>query len=135
MLDAIPMRTRAWRLVSAGVVIALAVGVSGGLVERGRFGAGEAETLARVEAELRGRIDADAAMLAGVAAQTASGHDVIRAALIDPQEKGLFALVANALPAERAGRVGVTVYNAAGRPGRDAFPIFHRRSSTACPRS
>src|ERR1043166_3702624 len=92
------MRTRAWRLVSAGIVVAFAVGLSGRLVERIRLGADAAETLA------------------GVAAETASGRDVIRAALLDPQEKGLFARVAAALPPERAGRVGVTVYDAAGRP-------------------
>ena len=116
MLDAIPMRTRAGRLVGAGIVAALAVGLSGRLVERIRFGGSDAETLSRVEADLRARFDADAAMLAAVTAQTAGGRDVIRAALLDPQEKGLFALVSNALPAERAGRVGVTVYDAAGRP-------------------
>src|ERR1043166_5940618 len=114
------MRTRAWRLVSAGIVVAFAVGLSGRLVERIRLGADDAETLARVEAELRGRFDADASTLAGVAAQTASGRDVIRAALLDPQEKGLFARVAAALPPERAGRVGVTVYDAAGRPAAGA---------------
>ncbi len=110
------MRTGAWRLVSAGIVVALAVGVSGRFVERGRFGADDAATMARVEAELRARFDADTAMLAGVAAQTAARGDVIRAALVDPSERGLFALVAAALPAERAGRVGVTVYDVAGRP-------------------
>jgi signal transduction histidine kinase len=116
MLDAIPMRTRAWPLVGAGIVVALAVGVSGRIVERVRFGAADADTLARVEAELRERFDADAAMLAGVAARVAANRDIIRAALLDPGEKGLFALVAEALPPERAGRVGVTVYDAAGHP-------------------
>ncbi|HXD72904.1 MAG TPA: hypothetical protein VN628_04180, partial [Vicinamibacterales bacterium] len=110
------MRTRAWRLVGAGIVIALAIGVSGRLVGRLRYGADDAEMMARVSAELRGRFDADASVLAAVAAQAAAGRDEIRAALVDPQEKRLFARVAAALPAERAGRVGVTVYDAAARP-------------------
>jgi len=110
------MRTRAWRLVAAGIVVALAVGASGRLVERARFGASDAETLARVEAELRGRFDADAATLADIAARTAVARDVIRAALLDPAERRLFELAASVLPAERAGRVGVTIYDAAGRP-------------------
>src|SRR4051812_32625049 len=116
MLVAIPMRTRAWRLVAAGIVVALAVGASGRVVERARFGASDAETLARVEAELRGRFDADAVALAAIAARAAAARDVIRVALLDPAERRLFEVAAGALPAERAGRVGVTVYDAAGRP-------------------
>jgi signal transduction histidine kinase len=102
--------------VSGGIVLALAVGLSGRLAERLRFGAADTDTLVRVEAELRARFDADAAVLAGVASRTAAGRDVIRAALLDPTDKGLFALVANTLPAEQAGRVGVTVYDASSRP-------------------
>jgi len=124
MLEAKPMRTRAWRLVSAGLVLALATGVSGGLVERLRFGAADADTLVRVEAELRARFDADAAMLAGVAKRIADGRDGIPAAVVAPGDKGLFDLVTSALPVERSGRVGVTVYDTAGRPiawaGRDS---------------
>ena len=110
------MRTRAWRFISGGILVALAVGLSGGMVERARFGAADAEALVRVEAELRGRFSTDAASLASVSATTAAGRDVIRAALLDPTDKGLFDLVARALPAEQAGRVGVTVYDAASRP-------------------
>jgi len=102
--------------VSAGIVVALAVGVSGGLVERLRFGSADADTLVRVEAELRARFDGNAAMLARVASQVADGREVIRAGLVDPGDKGLFDLVARALPPEHAGRVGVTVYDAAARP-------------------
>jgi len=116
MLDAKPMRTRAWHLVSAGLVLALATGVSGRLVERLRFGAADADTLVRVEAELRARFDADAALLAGVAARITAGRDGITAAVLDPGDKGLFDLVTSALPAEQSGRVGVTVYDNAGRP-------------------
>jgi len=110
------MRTRAWRLVGAGIVVALAIGVSGPFVERLRFGATDADTLVRVEAELRARFDADASLLAGVALGVAEGRDAIRAALLDPGDKRLFDLVARALPAEQAGRVGVTVYDGASRP-------------------
>ena len=110
------MRTRAWRLVGGGIVAALAVSLSGGIVERARFGAADSETLVRVEADLRARFAADASLLAGISATTAAGQDVIRAALLDPTDKGLFDLVASALPPEQAGRVGVTVYDAASRP-------------------
>ena len=110
------MRTRAWRLVGAGILLALAVGVSGRLVERFRLGATDADTLVRVEAALRGRFEADAARLAAVASRVAAERDVVRAAALDPAEKRLFDLVARALPPEQAGRVGVTVYDAASRP-------------------
>ncbi|HUK32645.1 MAG TPA: hypothetical protein VLV86_01975, partial [Vicinamibacterales bacterium] len=79
MLDVKAMRTHAWRFVSGGIVVALVVGLSGGLVERVRFGATDDDTLARVEAELRARFDADSALLTGVA-RLAGGHDAIRAA-------------------------------------------------------
>ncbi len=110
------MRTRAWRLVGAVVVAALAVGVSGRVVERVRLGATDADTLARVEAELRARFDVDATLLAAVASTAAAGHDAIAAGLIDPSDKRLFDLVAAALPPEQAGRVGITVYDGASRP-------------------
>src|SRR5665213_3190716 len=99
------MRTRAWRVVGGGIVVALAIGVSGGIVERARLGAADTETLVRVEADLRARFATDAALLARVAATTAAGRDVIRAALLDPTDKGLFDLVERALPPEQAGRV------------------------------
>ena len=112
------MRTRAWRFVGVGVVVALAVGLSGGLVERARFGSTENDTYARVEAELRARFDADATLLATVARQASDGQgqDALRAALRDPNDKRLFESVNGALPAEQAGRVGVTIYDAASRP-------------------
>ncbi len=110
------MRTRAWRLVTAGLLLALAVGLSGPFVERLRFGATDEDTLVRVRDELRARFDTDIAMLAGVAARASARRDVIRTALLDPADKGLFALVADALPAAQAGRVGVTVYDGTARP-------------------
>ena len=109
------MRTRAWRFVVGGIIVALAVGLSGGLVERVTFGATDDDTLVRVEAELRARFDADSAVLAGVTA-LAAGKEAIRAALLDPNDKRLFEQVGAALPQGQAGRVGVTVYDAAGRP-------------------
>jgi signal transduction histidine kinase/uncharacterized membrane-anchored protein YhcB (DUF1043 family) len=116
MLDAEAMRTRAWRFVVIGIVVALAVGLSGGLVERVRYGASDNDTLLRVEAELRARFDADSTLLAGIAGVTAARKDAVQAALVDPIDKRLFEAVAAALPADQAGRVGVTVYDAAGRP-------------------
>ena len=59
-----------------------------GLVERARFGATDTETLARVEAELRARFDADAAMLAGIANPTAAARRHSRRASLDPTDNG-----------------------------------------------
>src|SRR5215467_11970377 len=109
------MRTRAWRFVSGGIIVALAVGLSGRVVERIKFGATDDDTIVRVEAELRARFDADSALLTGVATRAAA-KDAIRAALVDPSDKRLFVDVAAAVPEQQAGRVGVTVYDPAGRP-------------------
>jgi signal transduction histidine kinase len=109
------MQTRAWRFVGGGIIVALAVGLSGGLVERLKFGATDDDTLMRVEAELRARFDADTTLLTGIAARVAS-KDAIRAALLDPSDKQLFDEVAAAVPEGQAGRVGVTVYDTGGRP-------------------
>src|SRR5579871_366994 len=116
MLDATRMRTRTWRFVAGGIVLALAVGFSGRVVERLRFGATANDTLLRVEAELRAKFDADASSLAGIARQTAEHQDALRAALLDATDKRLFEVVENSLPAGEVGRVGVTVYDPASRP-------------------
>ena len=116
MLDGKQMRTRAWRFVVVGILVALVIRLSGGLVERIRFGASDNETLLRVEAELRARFDADAELLTSVATRTSSRQDALRAALLDPNDKRLFAAVAEALPADQAGRVGVTVYDRLAAP-------------------
>ncbi len=110
------MRGRAWRFVAGGIVVALGVGLSGGLVERMRFGATDTDTLQRVEAELRARFDNDAGLLTSIGTRTSARTDAIRAALVDPTDKQLFEAVSDALPAEQAGRIGVTVYDIAGRP-------------------
>jgi len=110
------MQTRAWRFVVIGIVAALAVGVSGGLVERVRFGATDNDTLLRVEAELRARFDADSALLTSIGTLTAANKDAIQAALLDPIDNRLFEAVAGALPADQAGRVGATVYDDKGQP-------------------
>src|SRR5215475_2779989 len=95
------MRTRAWRFVSGGIIVALAVGLSGGLVERIKFGATDDDTLVRVEAELRARFDADSTLLTTVATR-AAGKDAIRAALLDPSDKRLFEEVSAAVPPDQA---------------------------------
>ncbi len=110
------MRTRTWRFVGGGIVLALAVGLSGGVVERLRFGATANDTLLRVEAELRAKIDADSSSLAEIAKFTADHQDALRAALLDATDTRLFNVVEGALPPGQAGRVGVTVYDPASRP-------------------
>jgi signal transduction histidine kinase len=109
------MRTRPWRFVVGGIIVALAVGLSGGLVERIKFGATDDDTLVRVEAELRAQFDADSTLLTGVTS-LAAGKEAIRAALLDPTDKRLFEQVSAALPEGQAGVVGVTVYDGAGQP-------------------
>src|SRR5256885_1516504 len=49
-----------WRLVRAGLVAALVVGLSGWAYERAHFGASDSDALARIEAELRQRFAASA---------------------------------------------------------------------------
>jgi signal transduction histidine kinase len=110
------MRSRAWRFVVGGIVVAVVVGLSGGVVERIRFGATDNDTLLRVEAELRAQFDTDSTLLSTVASQTLSRQEAVRAALLDPSDKRLFEAVAEALPADQAGRVGVTVYDGTSRP-------------------
>jgi signal transduction histidine kinase len=116
MLDGKQMRTRAWRFVVVGILVALGIRLSGGLVERIRYGATDNDTLLRVEAELRTRFDTDAELLTSIATRTSSRQDALRAALLDSSDKRLFAAVADALPADQTGRVGVTVYDRAFLP-------------------
>src|SRR2546425_9913558 len=106
-----------WRLVRAGLVAALVVGLGGWAYERAHFGASDSDALARIEAELRQRFAASADSLgrigAGVAAQRAAIADAPR----DPAAaRRLFDAVDAALPDEDVGLTGLSVYDAAGMP-------------------
>ena len=91
-----------WRLVRAGLVAALVVGVSGWALERARFGATDQSALSRVEAELRQRLDASADTLGTIASQVASHRDIIRGASGPSRDvaaaRRLFDVVDTALP-------------------------------------
>ena len=101
----------------AGVAAAIVAGAAGYALERARFGASDQAALARVEAELRGRFDASAAMLGSIAGRVAADSVVGTAAMRDQAGvRHLFDLAAATLPADDAGRTGVTIYDAAGSP-------------------
>jgi len=101
----------------AGVMVALAVGVIGWGVERARFGRSDEDALARVERELRDRVDATAATLGASAGRVASASATIESAARDPgAQRVLFDAVSGALPPESAANPGITVYNADGVP-------------------
>ena len=109
-----------WRLVRAGLGVALVVGATGWALERARFGATDESAVSRVEGELRQRLDASADTLGTIASQVASHRDVIRDASGTSRDvaaiRRLFDVVDAALPEEEAGRAGITVYDAAGAP-------------------
>jgi signal transduction histidine kinase len=105
------------RIARAGLIAALAAAVAGRALERRRFGASDEEAVARVEQELRQRLDASADTLASIAARVAAAGDAIRAAPHDnTAARRLFDAVDAALPEEQAGRTGITVYDAANMP-------------------
>ena len=105
------------RIVRAGVAAAIVAGVAGFALERARFGASDAAALARVEAELRGRFDASAAMLGSIATRVASDSTVDTTAMRDQAGvRRLFDLAGATLRVDDAGRTGLTIYDPAGSP-------------------
>jgi hypothetical protein len=70
-------------IVRTGLVAAMAVAVAGWTLERVRFGASDAEAIARVEAETQQRFNVSAERLETLTARTASQRDLIRAASRD----------------------------------------------------
>jgi len=105
------------RLVSAGLVAALAVALGGWVLERARFGASDDAAVAHVEAEIQQRFDASADTLGMLAAQAATRRDLFRAAPRDPAAaRQLFDALNAALPEDESTRTGVTVYDAADTP-------------------
>ena len=101
----------------AGIVAALVVGVTGWVVERSRFGADDAAALARVERELRQRLDESAGTLGAAAARVSVARDAIDAAARDQKaHQRLFDAVDAALVDRDAETMGITIYDAAGTP-------------------
>ena len=111
------MRTLAVRLVVGGLLGSLIVGAAGRIWERARFGSTDEEALSKVEAEFRRQFDGSAEALRTMGARVVSGRAAIQLALRDPLTvTRLFDVVSAALPADLAGRTGITVYDTAGRP-------------------
>src|SRR5260370_30040554 len=100
------------RLVRFGFVAALAVGLTGWGLERLRFGASDESALARLDRELRQRLDVGASTLGAIAVRVAAERDRIRVAPRDPAAaKRLFDVAEGALASQDATRTGITIYN------------------------
>ena len=111
------MRTLAGRLVVGGLLGALIAAAAGRALELSRFGSTDDEALARVEAEFRRQFDGSAEALGAMAARVTASRTAIQLAQRDPATATqLFDVVSDALPADQAGRTGITVYDVAGRP-------------------
>jgi len=105
------------RIVRVGVSAALVIGLTGWGLERARFGPSDESAPSRVEAELRQRLDADAATLGTIAMRIAGESGTVRTTPRDQAAvKRLFDIVAAAMPTDEPGRTGVTVYDAVGEP-------------------
>ncbi len=102
-------------IVRTGLLAALAVAAGGWTLERVRFGASDAEAIARVEAETQQRFDASADRLGALTAR-AGQRELIRAAARDAAAAArLFDALDAALAGDQA-HTGITVFDAAGTP-------------------
>src|SRR2546428_1724985 len=104
------------RIILAGLIAALAVAAGGWTIERLRFGASDAQAIARVEGETQQRFDASADTLAMITARVASQRELIRAAPRDAAAATRLFEALNAALGEDLGHTGITVYDAAGMP-------------------
>ena len=113
------------RIVRAGVVAALAAALVGWALERTRFGASEASSIARVQNELRDRLDEAAETLATIAGRISVAPDTLRQAPRDPAiARALFDSVSSALQDQEPGRTGITLYDGDGAPVAWAGRVF-----------
>jgi len=109
--------THILRVVRAGLVAALAVALAGWGLTRARFGASDADAAARVERDVRRRVDDIAETLRAISTQVAAERETIRNAPRDQAAlRRLFDLTAGALPAGAEGAPGITVYDKSGAP-------------------
>ena len=85
-----------WRLATAGALVALACLLAGWALESLRFGWTDGAATARVEREVRRRLDEMTASLSSVAAAVAGQPDLVRAAADDSEAaRRLFDLLAD----------------------------------------
>src|SRR5438093_3812409 len=106
-----------WRIVRIGIATALLIAAAGWVAGRARFGASDQTAIARIERELGQRIAASADTLGRMTTQLISDRAGLEsAARVQPSARRLFDVVGAALPSEQAGRLGITVYDAADAP-------------------
>jgi signal transduction histidine kinase len=104
-------------VAAAGIAAALLTAVAGAILERRRFGADEAASIARVERELSEQFAQSGVAITAVASALAGERDLVRAAGADEAAaRTLFESVARAARGGPATADGITVYNPAGDP-------------------
>jgi signal transduction histidine kinase len=107
----------AWRIARVGLLVAGAVALGGWAMGRARFGASDADALARIEAEMRQQFAARADTLGQIASRlTAQGQAIIEAERRPAAAAPLFDAVDAALVNEDLGRTGATIYSPLGNP-------------------
>jgi signal transduction histidine kinase len=102
-----------------GLGLAAAAVAAGGAwaLERARFGPDDTASVARVETDVRARIDASAATLGDMAARATADGDAMRSAAHDTAAaQHLFDTLASAIPAGATATAGVTVYDSTATP-------------------
>src|SRR5262245_51115876 len=99
-LSRVPYTGRvALRLLAVGFAAALVVLWVGRAVERWRFGASDADSVAEIEAQLRQRVNAAADALGVTAGRVISSRNLVQSASRDGESaRELFDLLTNALP-------------------------------------
>jgi signal transduction histidine kinase len=99
------------KLAAGGVAAAVLVWAAGGMLERSRFGDSDAESVLRIENELRERFDRAAVTLATIAGRAADLRDLIPVSSRDPTAvRELFDALVPLLPEEGSRTTGITVY-------------------------
>jgi signal transduction histidine kinase len=110
--------TSVLRILRAGVLAAVAAALLGFLFERARYGSSDQAALARVQNEVRARLEGTAESLAAIAARLTVPAEMLQSAARDPDAvRVLFERVSSALRDEEPGRVGATIY------GLDRSPV------------
>src|SRR5262245_3588549 len=108
------------RIIRAGLLAALAVGLGGWALERLRFGGSVEDAVARVEAEIQERIAASAGTLQTIAEAATTRRGLIEEARRDSHDSSvareLFDALDSAVRPEQSQTTGVAVYDTAGVP-------------------
>src|SRR5262245_11519089 len=112
-------------MLRAGLAATLAAGLIGWGIERARFGTSDESALARVQSELRDRLDAAADSLGAIAARVTVSPDALRTAPRNPSiARSLFEQASTALTGQEPGRTGITIYGSDGTPLAWAGRVF-----------